>query len=211
MDPASAQALHQRWADATPLAEFVEDRAQRDCRKSPLDGAAGDLEALSLMERIAAAFEYQQEIASARKDAQSETQNDLAAGRLVGLGIRSGSRELEEIPFSTWPGSEVDWIHGEMSRGRTRFSDIRVEQPNVTISVTAQRESRQGRPSDVDLILEAIANYAGEDPGLTARPKKRLKAYRDYIAQHENRRVTQGYIEDKTLQKYETIFRQENK
>lgn len=209
MDTASTPALRRIWADATPLSKFIEDRAEQLCReappiprrKIPRNHQLSPLEGMALM------MELNANLDTARVKALKETVNHLVAGRIVGLGRRSDSYDIEAIEGSFWIGADVG---GDTASQRSKkMIDIRIVSPEAIPSIQPKAQAGPGRPSEGDVILAAISEYARTDPGLKRPPSVRYRAYRSYIA-------SKGYDPDgagfgvKTLEKYETEYRNEN-
>ena len=72
-------------------------------------------------------------------------------------------------------------------------------------------KGKPGRPSEGEVILAAIAAYRVTDPKLKRPRRERYAAYKSYISsQGYDPRRDQGFSE-KTLQKYETKFRKQNR
>lgn len=209
VDSTSNPALTALWADATPLTKFIDERAERLFRQTPAApwltvDAPGESSSLGV--RIAAGVESYKNRFAARDKAKAATINDLVAGRLVGLGRPSGSRDLEKIEGLFWIGAEFVSGNSVKSRGRRMMTHVRILPSDASPSLQPKPRSGPGRPSQREAIKAAIVDHARADPGWWNRsPSVRHKGYRDHIAK-------QGYdpsgpgFDKKTLQKYETAF-----
>jgi hypothetical protein len=200
METPNTTALARIWADATPLARFIEDRAQSLCRKP--DGAepAKDAKSSSTA-RLAYYLQLQTNLMSARDSARTITKNDLVAGRLVGLGRASGSYAIEAIDPSFWIGAEIDGDNAV--RDNKKVIEIRIPKSEAIPSLKLRSQPESGRPSKAEVIRAAIADYAKSDPGLDRPRLGRFRRYREFItAQGFDPRKDDGFG-DKTLEKYE--------
>jgi hypothetical protein len=212
VNPTSTPALRRIWADATPLSKFIEDRAEQLCREAPAIPARKihTTEQLSTIEGMTLMMEYQGNLSIARGNAMKETVNHLVAGRIVGLGRRSDSYDIEPIEASFWIGSDVGG--DSVTRDARTIVDVRVVMPDVLpAAIEPKPQTGPGRPSAANLILEAIAYYAKTDPSLDEPRSKRFRAYRTYISQHGKDPITQDRFSDKTFEKYESEFRKKNR
>ena len=140
-----------------------------------------------------------------RDRAKTATINDLIAGRLVGLGRPAASYNLEAIDASFWIGAAVDG--DTASRDGAKVIDVRIVNPADVPSIQPQPKSGLGRPSQRDLIFEAIADHRKTDPGLKRPRAERLRAYRSYIStKGYDPRIDAGF-DVKTIEKYEAAIR----
>jgi hypothetical protein len=189
MDSSRTSALRRIWADASPLAKFIEERA----KGLPVEdkGATEPMnpsDPLSTRQadsapRWANLARYAELVAVqriARDRAWDATLSDLIAERLMGLGRRPGSQDIEPIDASHWIGADVGG--DTLSRGEVKFIDIRVAEPEVVQAIEPKPHSGLGRPSEVEAIQKAISAYAKTDPELKRPPDVRHRAYRKDIA-----------------------------
>jgi hypothetical protein len=144
---------------------------------------------------------------AARDRAKTELRNELVAGRLVGLGRRSDSYNIETIDCSFWIGAKVDWEHDAVSREDAALIDVRVVAPETIKAIRPTPEPRSGPPSEVELILAAIEDYAKKDPALRRPPAERYGAYRSFIvSKGRDPRRERGFSES-AFEKYEREYR----
>lgn len=209
MDVSSS--LARIWADATPLAQFVEARAVQLSRVATPGRKTRTGHKPSSMEMLASALESNTSLIGARSRAKIATINDLIAGRIVAVGRPSDTHSFERIDPSFWIGAEVDWIRDATSRGGRRVIEVRMVNANDIPSIQPRLHEVPGRPSKSDVITGAIADYAKRDPRLERPPTERLRAYYAYISARDyNPRRDKGFSE-KTIQKFERLFRSKNK
>jgi hypothetical protein len=193
--------LARTWADAPPLAKFVEERAEQLCREATQSRKARQVRKLSTAEQLTIYMQYQSNMLDARRRAQSDTINDLVLGRIVGLGRSSGSYTIEAIDPLFWIGAEVDG-NGAI-RDDKKIIDIRIAKPNVIPSLQTRLQPGLGRPSKAEVIRAAIAEYAKTDPGLDRTRSDRFRYYIGFITSHGfNPRKDKGFG-IKTFEKYE--------
>lgn len=207
MDSLGNPTLARIWADATPLARFMEERAEQECRESTPARNPTRARQPSTMELLAASMQFQRELASARDKARTATINDLIAGRIVGLGRPSDSYLFERVEVSFWIGAVVDWMCGTASRDGRTVIEVRVVPAGVLKPVQPEAHEAPGRPSMADVIRAAIADYAKADPALRRPPTERYRAYRAYISARGYDPHRDPGFTKKTYEKYEREFR----
>jgi hypothetical protein len=197
MDPSGATALTRIWADATPLAKHLEDRAERLCTEAPAISGTRLSASPSTLERIAVATQYHANMAVAREAARTATANDLIAGRLITLGRPADRYALQRINPKFWIGAEIDWMRSTVSRGGKNFVNIRIASTLATaktsirksVSKPTQRDTRNsskrrgikrptrnagGRPGTSDAIRKVVRHLLKASPGFAAMPRKRM-------------------------------------
>lgn len=103
------------WADATPLARFVEERAKRRRR-----------EITSTVESLTRSIMDGTYLASDRKTVRAATIKDLIAERVVAIGRPSDSYAFKRINHSFWIDADIDWGNGSASLDRKTMVDIRI-------------------------------------------------------------------------------------
>jgi len=211
MDLPNTFTLSKVWADATPLATYIEERASQKVRPSTLVRKPTRRRPHSTIEYATLTIESTAKLASARAEVRSTTINDLIAARVVGIGRLSDSYELRPIPDSFWIAAKVDWILGTVSRDGTTFIDIRLVSPDVVLPPQPVMQVPPRRLSKRDAIRAAIVAYAKDDPTLDRNPNHRFQAYRAYLMSLDyNPRKDRGFSA-KNFEKYETEFRNANK
>lgn len=210
MDSASTSALRRIWADATPLSKFIEDRAEQLCEAPPVpDRKIRRTQQLSALEGMTLIMRYDANLSIARGKARKETVNHLVAGRIVGLGRRSGSHDIETIDASFWIGADVE--PDAVSRDGTQIIDVRIVLPDaLPVTQEKQRFDREAQRR-AEVIGAAIRDYvANTDPNLGPPRSKRYKAYRSYISARGFDIKKRGFG-DKRLEKAETEYRRESR
>jgi hypothetical protein len=178
MNPSHTSALAQVWADATPLARFIEERAEQRRRESARARGPARGRQLSTIEQVARNLEIDVNRASARDKARTATVNDLIAARIAGLGRPSDSYVFERISESFWIGAAIDWITGSASCDGSTVIEIRIVPVDALKPVQPEVRATAGRLSKKDAIRTAIAAYAKEHPTLDRPPLERFQAYR---------------------------------
>jgi len=209
---AHAATLARIWADATPLAKFVKDRAERLCREGT-PGSRTDTRRVgnpSTKEQLVLYMQGQTDLMAAWGRAKTDTINDLIAGRLVGLGRPSDSYSFDRIDPSVWIGAEVDWA-GTVSRDGTKIIEVRIVLPSALSAVQPNSQLEPEELTKVDAIRAAIIEYAKADPFLRqSLPSKRYRAYKSYISSKGFDPNKRGFS-DKSFQKYELEFKRKIK
>jgi hypothetical protein len=207
MNSSSATTMARAWADATPFNKFVEERAQGLAREGITPPRVGRSESgePSAAERLAIYGQYQIGLMVGRDKAKADAINDFITGRIVGLGRRSNSYDIERIEPSFWIGANVEG--DKASRDKTNFIEIRVVAPDAIPSVQPKSLPGPGRPSEVDAINLAIADYAKTDPALKCPPSVRYRAYRFYISTKGFDPRRDSGFSNKTFEKYEREYR----
>lgn len=212
MDSGSTSALRRIWADATPLSKFIEDRAEQLCREAwPVPSRTiPKSQKLSPIEGMSLIMEYDANLSVARSKARKETLNHLVAGRIVGLGRRSGSHDIETIDASFWIGADVE--HDAVSRDGTQIIDVRIVLPDVLPLVEQPKEqSDLEAKRRAEVMRDAIVDYAAKtDPDSGPPRSTRYKAYRAYISSRGFDINKRGFS-DKRLEKAETEYRRESR
>jgi len=79
VEPPSSAPLTRIWADAEPLASFIEQH----CRESTSASDTNQARQRSSMEQLAVTLKLQTDLAIARDKARAATINELVAGRIV--------------------------------------------------------------------------------------------------------------------------------
>lgn len=211
MKSAVSRALETSWADATPLAKFVEERALGLVPQPTFFQEAPPLgKARPVMEQLAISLHIQTHMPASQKAAKDETINDLVARRLVGLGRAPRSRNIQSIDPSFWIDAEIDWEQDAAVRGRKKMVAIRLVLPDAIKEMQPTSEARSGPPSERDLILAAIEQYAKKknDPALRRPPGERYAAYRAFITEKgRNPRSERGFSVS-AFEKFELEYRQ---
>jgi hypothetical protein len=211
VDSASASELRRIWADATPLSKFIEDRAEHLCREArPVPGRTiPKSQKLSPIEGMSLIMQYDADLSIARGKARKETVNHLVAGRIVGLGRRSGFHDIETIDASFWIGADVE--PDAVSRDGTQIIDVRIVLPDVLLVEQPKQQSDLEAKRRAEVIREAIVDYAAKtDPDLGPPRSKRYKAYRAYISARRFDIKKRGFS-DKRFEKAETEYRRESR
>lgn len=211
MDASSTATLARIWADATPLARFIEEKAAQQLRESTPARRPTRARQLSTLELVARSMQFDTKMASARDKARTATINDLIAGRFIGLGRPSDSYAFERVDDSFWIGAAVDWIDGATSRDGRTVIEIRVVPADALKPIRPEASETVGRLSKKDAIRAAIAAYAKEDPTLDRKRLHRFQAYRSHLTSHGYNPRKDGGFSEKNFEKYETEFRTANK
>jgi len=206
----TANTLARIWADAFPLAEYVSERANRSSREEPSTPKTRRGRKMSTVEMLAGITEAQVTLRVMRDKTRTATVNDLIAGRIIAVGRPSDVYNFERLDPSFWIGAAVDWDRDAASRDGRKVIDVRIVKPGDIPSVQPRLHEVPGRPSKSDVISAAIVEYAKTDPTLDRPPMERRSAYYVYIAARGyNPRRDKGFSE-KTIQKFERLFRSKN-
>ncbi len=142
--------------------------------------------------------------------------DDLVRGLLTGLGRRRVGEALllpERIEQAFWLDASYPFAYGAAAFGDRYYDQVRVLPAQPTSSGPGEqslKRRRRGRRSQDDDILGAIVHYVSENARWMAEnsPDDRKAAIRKWIARKHKTTVTRlkGYA-DSTIEKYETIFR----
>ena len=207
MDSANTSALRRIWADATPLSKFIEDRAEQLCEAPTVPGGkARGTQQLSALEGMTLIMRYDANLSIARGKARKETVNHLVAGRIVGLGRRSDSHEIETIDASFWIGADVE--PDAVSRDGTQIIDVRIVLPDALPVEQPKQQLNPGTSARIEVIRAAIREYAKTHPELSQPRSVRYRAYRSYISSRGFDLSKRGFT-NKNFEKYELEFRRE--
>lgn len=205
--------IAREWADADPLSRFLSDRSRLGTASPDGQGVQSGREdgpsSLETAARMLRSASYQ--IESSRK-ATLETENDLVAGRLTGIGRKPNSHQFERIPASYWIGAAIEWGRDAVTRDGEELIEVRITSARtIDTRVETLEQPRPGRPTKGDVILAAISDYAADDPTLKGPRSERFRAYRAYISeQGYDPRKDDGFS-DKTIEKFETEYRKEKR
>jgi hypothetical protein len=207
MESVASRALATSWADATPLAKVLDERAQRLIPQPTFGEDAPLGERRSTAEQIALGLHFQIHMPAAQEAAKTEIRNDLVARRLVGLGRTPRSRNIQRIDASFWIDADIDWKHDTAARGRKNLVAVRVLLPDAIKALEPTADPRPGPASERDLILAAIEEYSKRDPPLRRPPAERYDAYRAFLTKKgRNPRRERGFS-NSAFEKYELEYR----
>ena len=206
MDTPIASALSGLWADATPLSEYLEKQVTRlsiEAPAMPIDQTDKSVKHSGFTLVLTAHVNAM----AARAAAPKAILNDLIAGRTLALGRPSNSYIFERIDPAFWIGAAVDWADGTVRRDGKSIVEVRIPSPDALRAIQPTPPTKPAASSRVDVIREAIAEYAKQDPRLARPPHERYRAYRIYIsARGFDPRRERGFGE-KTFELREREFR----
>jgi hypothetical protein len=186
VNSSNARVFARIWADATPLAQYVEEVAQRLCSEPvpglepptrPADPKLSGLASVAMMSHIHAVLSV------ARRKAPTATRNDLIAGRILAVGRPPDSEQFEKIDPSFWIGSDIDWS-GAVSRGDRKVIEVRVvvKADDVALIQSKLRKVRAG-PHKAERVGAGSANKEREQP----RTRKRVPSGARSVRRREGR------------------------
>lgn len=212
MKASNSAKLARIWADAVPLSSFIVATSRGGAGQAEYgDDTRSSDDRSSRIENVARMVESAAYQLASLKEAKAETMNELIAGRLVCLGRKPYSNEFEKIDPSTWIGADVDWGGNTVTRDDQAIIDVRVMTSRVDEEAGVRDKRGPGRPSQGEVISAAIAKYAVEDPKLNRPLLERYRAYKSYISKCGYDPHKDDGFSDKTIEKYETEYRNKNR
>lgn len=113
------------------------------------------------MDRLVAGVEAYKASLLVYDRAQITVIDDLAAGRLVGVGRPSDSKHVEIIASEFWPAAKVDWGGGSARHAGRNVIKVRIALCGDIPQVPAESQPEAGEPSK-EKVIRAMAMAVAE-------------------------------------------------